>query len=270
MGIKVAEVVGEITKVDPGESVINVEERINEISELPELSGGKLKQAFDEISKAGDAGLPAIDIFLKQSLDRFFDNRSTTLRRELLKVCVRIKSSKAEKVLLRVLGVTAVAEEMSIIASGLHKISPDKYTVAVLGACKAILNSPPEGFTKEQRSLLEAILAKQSAKPEPNTPKAKPTKFTPEMVRAAMEAALKKSPNLGSKAVRVRLLASWGDRWRSDEINRAISEGKTDFKGLKLDEITFVSGVEKTYNIPNHSLKNKMIEGLRKAGLPEE
>jgi hypothetical protein len=53
-----------------------------------------------------------------------------------------------------------------------------------------------------------------------------------------MEAALKKSPNLGSKAVRVRLLASWGDRWRSDEINRAISEGKTDFQGLKLNGIT--------------------------------
>ena len=41
-------------------------------------------------------------------------------------------------------------------------------------------------------------------------------------------------------------------------------------KLLKLDENTSVSGVEKTFNIPNQSLKNKMIEGLRKAGLPEK
>ena len=41
-------------------------------------------------------------------------------------------------------------------------------------------------------------------------------------------------------------------------------------KLLKLDGNTSVSGVEKTYNFPNQSLKNKMIEGLRKAGLPEE
>jgi len=163
LGIKVAEVVGEITKVEPGESVINVEERIQEITEQSGLGEDKLKQAFDEISKAGDAGLPAIEAFLGQGLDLDFKNYPSTLRRELLKICVKINSPDVEKVLAKVLRQTGVAEEVVIIASGLQKISPDKHTEAILDACKAILNSPPEGFTKEQRSLLEAVLAKHKA-----------------------------------------------------------------------------------------------------------
>ena len=157
----------ELNEGEPGESVINVEERIKRIIEQPELKEDKLKQAFEEIAKAGDVGLPAIEAFLAQGLDLDFKNYPSTLRRELLKICVKINSPDVEKVLSKALRQTGVAEEVPIIASGLHKISPDKHTEAILDVCKAILNSPPEGFTKEQRSLLEAVLANQPAKSDP-------------------------------------------------------------------------------------------------------
>ena len=73
-----------------------------------------------------------------------------------------------------------------------------------------------------------------------NKPKA--TKFTPEIVKAAMEAALKQLPNLGTKEWRVRQRAQVMEpealQRLTDELNKNISGGKIDHQGLKVDAIT--------------------------------
>ncbi|MDC0218576.1 hypothetical protein OAL58_01140 [Verrucomicrobia bacterium] len=76
----------------------------------------------------------------------------------------------------------------------------------------------------------------------PESPKAtKKTaeKFTPEMVKAATEAALSKLPNLRTtKEERVRMMESEAIQGLTDKLNKNISDGKIDHRGLKVDAIT--------------------------------
>lgn len=74
-----------------------------------------------------------------------------------------------------------------------------------------------------------------------NKPKA--TKFTPEMVKAAFEAAIKQNPNLFTEKEKARALAQMQEPKRvqgmTDELNKNISGGKIiDFDGMNVDEIT--------------------------------
>jgi hypothetical protein len=74
-----------------------------------------------------------------------------------------------------------------------------------------------------------------------NKPKA--TKFTPEMVKAAFEAAIKQNPNLFTEKEKARALAQMQEpkavQGMTDELNKNISGGKIiDFEGMNVDEIT--------------------------------
>ncbi len=64
-------------------------------------------------------------------------------------------------------------------------------------------------------------------------------KFTPEMVKAATEAALAKLPNLRmTKEERARMMESEAIQGLVDKLNKNISDGKIDHRGLKVDAIT--------------------------------
>ena len=64
-------------------------------------------------------------------------------------------------------------------------------------------------------------------------------KFTPEMVKAATEAALAKLPNLRmTKEERLRMMESEAIQGLADKLNKNISDGKIDHRGLKVDAIT--------------------------------
>jgi len=64
-------------------------------------------------------------------------------------------------------------------------------------------------------------------------------KFTPEMVKAATEAALAKLPNLRmTKEEHARMMESEAIQGLVDKLNKNISDGKIDHRGLKVDAIT--------------------------------
>ncbi len=70
-----------------------------------------------------------------------------------------------------------------------------------------------------------------------NKPKA--TKFTPEMVKAALEVVIKKLPEMIPQEVRNRMLDPNGIKEMTDKLNENISGGKIiDFDGMKVDAIT--------------------------------
>ena len=72
--------------------------------------------------------------------------------------------------------------------------------------------------------------------------KAKATKFTPEMVKAAQEAAIKQLPDLFTKEelveVRPQMMDPEGLQRMAEKLNKAIVDGKIDDRGLKVDAVT--------------------------------
>ena len=78
----------------------------------------------------------------------------------------------------------------------------------------------------------------QAAKPMEKTAE----KFTPEMVKAAQEAAIKQLPDLFTKEelveVRPQMMDPEGLQRQAEKLNKAIVDGKIDDRGLKVDAVT--------------------------------
>ena len=103
-----------------------------------------------------------------------------------------------------------------------------------------------------------------------NKPKA--TKFTPEIVKAAMEAALKQLPNLGTKEWRARQRAQVMEpealQRLTDELNKNISGGKIDHQGLKVDAITIEALTEAfVAELPKAKKKSDLVYSILNVSL---
>jgi len=105
----------------------------------------------------------------------------------------------------------------------------------------------------------------QAAKgPEsPKTAEKPAEKFTPEMVKAAMEAALQQLPDLHTKEEHASrsfasvIMMPAMLQLRTDELNENISGGKIDHRGLKVDAIT-VEALTKAFVAELPKAKKKM------------
>jgi len=109
--------------------------------------------------------------------------------------------------------------------------------VAVLAGCGG---SEGGGSDQNQSSTQKPDNSEggQAAKPMEKTAE----KFTPEMVKAAQEAAIKQLPDLFTKEelveVRPQMMDPEGLQRMAEKLNKAIVDGKIDDRGLKVDAVT--------------------------------
>ena len=152
----------------------------------------------------------------------------------------------------------------------LFKLTPALVLVGFMIGCggnTASDNKSPKGDGKAaSKSKVEnnsSLGDGKAATDTANQPKA--TKFTPEMVKAAFEAAIKQNPNLFTEKEKARALAQMQEpkavQGMTDELNENISGGKIiDFQGLKVDAITveaLAKGMEEA--IPKGKKKSDLV-----------